>query len=118
MKLYHTTKNAKVPNTIVIDAEAAVSPKAFLTKTVKSKGIISHLGLVWRLPVLVDPTTKSRHDGHVFEILVEPEWLDQLEAAIQVARERFAVAAIPAGRRVEEPPIPEPSEDDEDEDED
>lgn len=99
MLLHHNTKSSKEPNTIPIDPSLALASSAFYTKTIKQKGgVIKHLGLVWRLPAL-GGADKSRYDGHAWEIEVQPEWLNELEKAIQVARERFRVAEIPSGIR-------------------
>jgi hypothetical protein len=85
MKLLHSTKSSKIPNEIPIDAEAAITPAAFRQKFVKEKGVITDRGLVWTLPVKVG-SEKGRHDGHTYEITVDPEWIQALFDALEIVK--------------------------------
>jgi hypothetical protein len=103
MILYHTTKSKpNDPGVIPIDTEAALSLSSLGMRTVKAKGVVRHLGIVWKLPTLTAPSEdgkKGRHDGHVYELLIEPEWLDALEKLLLAAREQFKTAELPKGIR-------------------
>ena len=92
MRILHYKKTKGTKTEVSVNTTVALDPKNFATYTKEQDGVLRHVGVAWSLPVDAD---SEDYKGHRFELLMEPAELDQVLAAVTLAKERFLVATVP-----------------------
>lgn len=90
MILVHRLKAGE--HEIPIDHSRALRPDAFATYSAKRGDTTTHLAIGWTLRSAQEATDgkRGKYQDHEFELRFPPEVLDQVIAALQVAKQRFA----------------------------